>query len=98
MRTWPCPAAPTPTSPTCSPPPRSGRTWCLARVLLPSWPATTRFMPNETAFVPRPPRPASPGTAVGVLASVLDRDGQQASATQTRQQALADADHLAVLH
>ncbi len=44
------------------------------------------------------PRPASPGTALGVLASVLDRDGQQVSATQTRQQALADADHLAVLH
>jgi hypothetical protein len=44
------------------------------------------------------PRPASPGTALGVLAGVLDRDGQQASATQTRQQALADADHLAVLH
>jgi hypothetical protein len=44
------------------------------------------------------PRPASLGTALGVLASVLDRDGQQASATQTRQQALADADHLAVLH
>jgi hypothetical protein len=33
-----------------------------------------------------------------VLAGVLDRDGQQLSATQTRQQALADADHLAVLH
>jgi conjugative relaxase-like TrwC/TraI family protein len=44
------------------------------------------------------PRPASLGTALGVLAGVLDRDGQQASATQTRQQALADADHLAVLH
>ena len=44
------------------------------------------------------PRPAPPGTALGVLAGVLDRDGQQASATQTRQQALADADHLAVLH
>jgi conjugative relaxase-like TrwC/TraI family protein len=44
------------------------------------------------------PRPAPPGTAVGVLVGVLDRDGQQASATQTRQQALADADHLAVLH
>ena len=29
---------------------------------------------------------------------MLDRDGQQLSATQTRQQALADADHLAVLH
>jgi hypothetical protein len=41
---------------------------------------------------------APPGTALGVLAGVLDRDGQQLSATQTRQQALADADHLAVLH
>ena len=29
---------------------------------------------------------------------MLDRDGQQRSATQTRQQALADADHLALLH
>ena len=42
--------------------------------------------------------PAPPGTALGVLAGVLDRDGQQLSATETRQQALADADHLAVLH
>jgi conjugative relaxase-like TrwC/TraI family protein len=42
--------------------------------------------------------PAPPGTALGVLAAVLDRDGQQAAATQTRQQALSDADHLAVLH
>jgi TrwC relaxase/AAA domain len=44
------------------------------------------------------PRPAQPGEALGVLAGVLDRDGQQASATQIRQQALADADHLALLH
>jgi hypothetical protein len=33
-----------------------------------------------------------------VLAAVLDHDGQQISATQTRHLALADADHLAVLH
>jgi hypothetical protein len=33
-----------------------------------------------------------------VLAEVLGRDGQQLSATQAWQQALADADHLAVLH
>ena len=53
----------------------------------------------ERADVPAPAtEPASPGTALGVLAGVLDRDGQQLSATQTRQQALADADHLAVLH
>ena len=38
-----------------------------------------------------------PGPA-GVLADVLERDGQQLSATQTWQQALADADHLAILH
>jgi hypothetical protein len=38
--------------------------------------------------------PVPAGTALGVLAAVLDRDGQQLSATQTRQQALADAGHL----
>ena len=42
--------------------------------------------------------PAPPSTALAVLAGVLDRDGQQRSATQTRNQALADADHLALLH
>ena len=36
--------------------------------------------------------------ALGVLADLLDRDGQQSSASQTRQQALANADHLAILH
>ena len=42
---------------------------------------------------------ASPTTdPLAVLAGVLDRDGQQQSATQTRSQALADADHLAILH
>ena len=53
----------------------------------------------ERAGVPAPEtEPAQPGTALGVLATVLDHDGQQLSATQTRQQALADADHLALLH
>jgi hypothetical protein len=42
--------------------------------------------------------PAPPDTALDVLSAVLDHDGQQISATQTRNQALADADHLAVLH
>ena len=42
--------------------------------------------------------PARPDEALGVLAAVLDRDGQQRSATQARQQALADADHLSLLH
>jgi hypothetical protein len=33
-----------------------------------------------------------------VLTAVLDRDGQLVSATQDQHRALADADHLAVLH
>ena len=41
---------------------------------------------------------ATPADPLTVLAGVLDRDGQQRSATQTRNQALADADHLALLH
>ena len=47
---------------------------------------------------PPAPAAAAPGEALAVLAGVLDRDGQQLSATQTRNQALADADHLAILH
>jgi AAA domain len=43
-----------------------------------------------------PPAPAD--TPLGVLAQVLEHDGQQLSATQTRNQALSDADHLAVLN
>ena len=40
----------------------------------------------ERAGVPAPETgPAQPGTALGVLAAVLDHDGQQLSATQTRQ-------------
>ena len=42
--------------------------------------------------------PAGTRDALAVLADVLERDGQQLSATQTWQQALADADHLAILH
>jgi hypothetical protein len=41
---------------------------------------------------------AASSEALNVLAGVLDRDGQQLSAAQTQQQALADADHLAVLN
>jgi conjugative relaxase-like TrwC/TraI family protein len=39
-----------------------------------------------------------PRDAVAVLADVLHRDGREQSATSTRRQALADADHLAPLH
>jgi hypothetical protein len=41
---------------------------------------------------------AGNATALGVLAGVLRRDGQELSATQTWQRNLASADHLAVLH
>ena len=48
------------------------------------------------------PAPTSNGgdakDPTGVLAEVLGRDGGQLSASQTWQQALSDADHLAVLH
>jgi conjugative relaxase-like TrwC/TraI family protein len=54
---------------------------------------------SERTGVPAPVTPPVPrGEALGVLADVLDRDGQQHSATQARQQSLADADHLAALH
>jgi hypothetical protein len=46
------------------------------------------------------PSTAADGTAlaVGVLAGVLERDGQQLSATETRLRNLSNADHLAILH
>ncbi len=46
------------------------------------------------------PDAALAGTQDGlaVLSGVLDRDGQQFSASQARQRALADADHLAILY
>ncbi|MGH3235156.1 MAG: hypothetical protein ACRDOH_18295, partial [Streptosporangiaceae bacterium] len=36
--------------------------------------------------------------ALAVLAGVLEREGRQLSASQTRRRALTDADHLAILH
>ena len=53
----------------------------------------------ERSGVPAPPfSSAPPGQALAVLAAVLDRDGQLVSATQDRHRALADADHLTILH
>ena len=54
---------------------------------------------SERTGLPAPATPPAPAaTALGVLCAVLDHDGQQHSATQTRHQALSDADHLAALH
>jgi hypothetical protein len=46
---------------------------------------------------PVPPGGADPREPIAVLADILDRDGAQLSATQTRQRNFASADHLAVL-
>jgi conjugative relaxase-like TrwC/TraI family protein len=55
---------------------------------------------DRLAAIPggQPPPAGPPGEALAVLAGVLDRDGQQYTATQTRHQALASADHLALVH
>ena len=62
--------------------------------------ALSRGTDVNTAYVytASPKTADTPADPVTVLAGVLDRDGQQHSATWTRDQALADADHLAVLH
>jgi hypothetical protein len=60
---------------------------------------TNPHLTTGQAIGPAPvAEPAATQDAVGVLSDVLKRDGQQLSATQTWQQALADADHLAILH
>ena len=53
---------------------------------------------TRPAFPPPPPGLPRRARRWACCPAVLDRDGQQLSATQTRQQALADADHLALLH
>jgi conjugative relaxase-like TrwC/TraI family protein len=54
---------------------------------------------TERIGVPAPATPpASTGEALGVLAAVLERDGQLLSASQDRHRALAGADHLAILN
>src|SRR5262249_53569342 len=64
-------------------------------------PELARYDNTATAPAAGPNQAAAPaGTrdALAVLSDVLERDGQQLSASQTWQQALADADHLAILH
>ena len=50
-----------------------------------------QIYPERTGVRAPDTRPAPPGTALAVLAGVLTRDGQQRSATQTRNEALANA-------
>jgi hypothetical protein len=52
------------------------------------------YLPGQRSA---PPGGADPREPIAVLADILDRDGAQLSATEARQRALANADHLAVL-
>jgi conjugative relaxase-like TrwC/TraI family protein len=63
-------------------------------------PELTRYDRINADPAARPAATAATETneALAVLAGVLNRDGQQLSASQTRQEALANADHLAILH
>ena len=62
-----------------------------------------RTRPEHDAYPPGPPGTADPGRPgqrepIAILADVLGRDGAELSASIIRQQNLANADHLAVLH
>ena len=61
-------------------------------------PELARYDRRATGPGTQPAPAATRGEVLAVLAGVLDRDGQQHSGTQTRSQALADVDHLAILH
>jgi hypothetical protein len=61
-------------------------------------PELARYDRLTTEPAHQPASATETSEAIAVLAAVLDRDGQQLSATQTRHQALSDADHLALLH
>jgi hypothetical protein len=54
--------------------------------------------PVDLIICPRNDHVIEAGEALSALSAVLDRDGQQQSAAQARHQALADTDHLALLH
>jgi conjugative relaxase-like TrwC/TraI family protein len=61
-------------------------------------PELARYDRRTTEPSHQPATATETSEAIAVLAAVLDRDGQQLSATQTHHQALSDADHLAILH
>jgi hypothetical protein len=57
-----------------------------------------RLTADHDGELPDADQTAGTNDPLGVLSDVLQRDGQQLSALQTQQQALSDADHLAILH
>ena len=64
----------------------------------PELPRYDRISAERDGQPARAARTAGTGEAVGVLADVLERDGQQLSATETWRRNLSNADHLATLH
>jgi conjugative relaxase-like TrwC/TraI family protein len=79
-------------------------TQSLKRADLTPGPRPAPELARYDRFTTQPDVSAPAGSAAGteeamaVLAEVVGRDGQQLSASETMRQALADADHLAVLH
>ena len=61
-------------------------------------PELARYDRRTAKQAAQPATAAQADDALTVLAAVLDRDGTQLSASQTRRQALAHADHLAILN
>lgn len=61
-------------------------------------PELARYDRRTAEPAAQPAAAAQGDDALAVLAGVLDRDGTQLSASQTRRQALSDADHLAILN
>jgi hypothetical protein len=57
-----------------------------------------RLTADPDGEAPDADQTAGTSDPLSVLSDVLQRDGQQLSALQTQQQALSDADHLAILH
>ena len=53
------------------------------------------FLPTQPTAAPANPDPREP---IAVLADVLDRDGAELSASETRRRNLANADHLGILN
>ena len=64
----------------------------------PEIPRYDRISVERNGQPARAAKTARAGEALGVLADVLERDGQQLSATETQQRNLANADHLAILN
>ena len=61
-------------------------------------PELVRYDRRTAERAAQPATVAQAEDALAVLAGVLDRDGAQLSASQTRQRGLANADHLAILN